>query len=221
MFLFALARTGAVWQSAGLLLLICFREQVNLRKFANRSLCCEDKCFFGNRQKAIAQCEFRACALTENPTLELVGMAQLAKRSGILRSLDLTASAKEEPVDKSVMRRKKVIAKLDEQLHIAEAALYGEEYAKKKTVKKTDEEGNQITVTVPKRVNKWCYTSNGNDWYLEVKYGNGTLELAKGKSAIAVGKLDNTTVVIEQVKQAVAAGELDAAIAVVAEKKAT
>ena len=147
-------------------------------------------------------------------------MARSAAQSGILGNLELTASTKGAPVDTATARRNKVIAKLDEQLQIAEAVLRGEEYAKMKTVKKTDEEGNQVTVTVPKRVNKWFYTNNGDDWYLEVKYGNRTLELAKGKSAIAVGKLDNMAAVIEQVKQAVAAGELDAAIAVVADKKA-
>lgn len=147
-------------------------------------------------------------------------MARSAAQNSILNGLDLTASAKGAPVDKAVARRNKVIGKLDEQLLIAEAVLNGEEYAKMKTVKKTDEVGNQVTVTVPKRVNKWFYTNNGNDWYLEVKYGNRTLELAKGKTAIAVGKLDNMAAVIEQVKQAVAAGELDATIAVVADKKA-
>lgn len=147
-------------------------------------------------------------------------MARLVAQSNILGGLDLTASVKGGPVDKAVVRRNKVIAKLDEQLQIAEAALKGDEFFKKRTVKKTDEEGNQVTVTVPKRVNKWFYTNNGNDWYLEVKYGNRTLELAKGKTAITVGKLDNVAAVIEQVKQAVAAGELDAAIAIAAERKA-
>ncbi|HPE80296.1 MAG TPA: hypothetical protein PKZ35_09825 [Gammaproteobacteria bacterium] len=147
-------------------------------------------------------------------------MARSAAQNSILSALDLTASAKGAPIDKAVVRRNKVMAKLEEQLQIANAVLNDEEYAKKKTVKKTDEDGNQVTVTVPKRVTKWFYTNNGNDWYLEVKYGNRTLELAKGKAAITVGKLDNMAAVIEQVKLAVAAGELDAAIAIAAERKA-
>ena len=146
-------------------------------------------------------------------------MARTAAQHSILSSLDLTASQKRAATDKSIARRGKVLAKLDEQVRIAEAAIKGEEYFSKKTVRKTDEDGNQVTVTVPKRVNKWFYTNNGNDWFLEVKYGNRALELAKGKSAIAVGGLDQIETVIDQVKQAIVAGELDSAISDAAEKK--
>jgi hypothetical protein len=146
-------------------------------------------------------------------------MARSATQSGVLSSLDLTASQKRVAGDKSIGRRGKLLAKLDEQVRIAEAAIRGEEYFSKKTVRKIDEDGNQVSVTVPKRVNKWFYTNNGNDWYLEVKYGNRTLELAKGKSAIAVGGLDQIETVVDQVKQAIVAGELDGAIASAAEKK--
>lgn len=141
-------------------------------------------------------------------------------QKSILASLDLTASAKRGAVDRVLVRRNKVTAKLDEQKLLAEAMLKGEEYFAQKSVKKTDEEGNQVAVTVPKRVAKWFYTNNGQDWFLEVKYGNRTLELAKGKTAVAVGKLEGMVAVIEQVQQAVAAGELDAAIAIAAERKA-
>ena len=70
------------------------------------------------------------------------------------------------------MRRNKVITKLEEQKLVAEAMLNGEEYFAQKFVKKADEDGNQVAVTVPKRVTKWFYTNNGLDWFLEVKYGN-------------------------------------------------
>lgn len=55
--------------------------------------------------------------------------------------------------------------------------------------------------------------------YFEVKYGNRALQLAKDKTTIAVGALDNLVAVIEQVKQAVIANELDGAITAVASKK--
>ena len=75
---------------------------------------------------------------------------------------------------------------------VVEAALKGEEYFQQRTVKKTDEDGNHVTVTVPKRVNKWFFTNYGNDWDPEVTCGNRTCKLAKGESAIAVGTDDGS-----------------------------
>jgi len=47
---------------------------------------------------------------------------------------------------------------------------------------------------------------------LELKYGNRILPLAKDKTAIVVGALENMVAVIEQVKEVVAAKELDKTI---------
>jgi len=130
----------------------------------------------------------------------------------ILSSFNLSESLKRKVVDKPTVRRSKLLAKLDEQILAVQAALSGEEYFGKKTVTETDEDGNKTSTTVQKRVNKWFYTNNGNEWYLEIKYGNRVLQLAKDKTAIVVGALDNMVTVIEQVKEAVAAKELDKAI---------
>ncbi len=134
----------------------------------------------------------------------------------ILSTLDLSASKKQNVTDKASQQRSKLLKKLDEQVLAVQAALKGEEYFGKKTVKKTDEEGNQITVTVPKRVKKWFYTNNGTEWYFEVRYGNRVLQLAPNKTAITVGELTDMVAVIEKVKEAVIAKELDKAIAAVA-----
>ena len=83
----------------------------------------------------------------------------------------------------------------------------------------TDEDGNVTTTTAPKQVRKWFYENNGQ-WYLEIKYGNKILQLAKDKTAIVVEKLDGIISIIEQVKEAVLAKELDNAISAVATRKA-
>ena len=138
-------------------------------------------------------------------------MVKQAAKS-ILSTFNLSESLKRKVVDKPTVRRNKLLTKLDEQILAVQAALSGEEYFGKKTVTETDEDGNKTTTTVPKRVNKWFYTNNGTEWFLEVKYGNRVLQLAKDKSAIVVGALDNMVAVIEQVKEAVTAKELDQAI---------
>lgn len=130
----------------------------------------------------------------------------------ILSTFNLSESLKRKIVDKPTVRRNKLLAKLDEQILAVQAALKGEEYFGKKNVTETDEDGNKTTTTVPKRVNKWFYTNDGTEWFLEIKYGNRVLQLAKDKTAIVVGALDNMVAVLEQVKEATAAKELDKAI---------
>ena len=138
-------------------------------------------------------------------------MVRQAAKS-ILSTFNLSESLKRKVVDKPTVRRNKLLAKLDEQILAVQAALKGEEYFGKKNVTETDEDGNKTTTIVPKRVNKWFYTNDGTEWFLEIKYGNRVLQLAKDKTAIVVSALDNMVVVIEQVKEAVTAKELDKAI---------
>ncbi|MBD3610768.1 MAG: hypothetical protein HUJ30_09485 [Gammaproteobacteria bacterium] len=145
-------------------------------------------------------------------------MAKQATKS-ILSSFTLSDSQKQKVVDKPTERRNKLLGKLDEQILAAEAALNGEEYFGTKTVTEVDEDGTRTSTTVPKRVIKWFYTNNGSEWLLELKYGNRVLPLAKDKTAIVVGDLENMVPVLKQVKEAVAANELDNAIEAVLSKK--
>ena len=138
-------------------------------------------------------------------------MTRQAAKS-ILSTFNLTESLKRKVVDKPTARRNKLLTKLDEQILAVQALLKGEEYFGEKNVTETDEDGNKTTTTVPKRVNKWFYTNNDTEWFLEIKYGNRVLQLAKDKTAIVVGALENMVTVIEQVKEAVTAKELDNAI---------
>jgi len=145
-------------------------------------------------------------------------MAKQTAKS-ILSTFTLSDSQKQKVVDKPTERRNKLLGKIDEQILAAQAALIGEEYFGKKTVTETDEDGTRTSTTVPKRVNKWFYTNNGSEWLLEIKYGNRVLPLAKDKTAILIGDLENLVPVLEQVKEAVAANELDKAIEAVLAKR--
>ncbi len=138
-------------------------------------------------------------------------MVKQAAKS-ILSTFNLSEFLKRKVLDKPTVRRNKLLSKLDEQILAAQAALKGEEYFGKRNVTETDEDGNKTTTTVPKRVNKWFYTNDGSEWFLEIKYGNRVLQLAKDKTAIVVGALDNMVAVLEQVKEAAVAKELDKAI---------
>ncbi|MDH5517354.1 MAG: hypothetical protein OEY36_06005 [Gammaproteobacteria bacterium] len=145
-------------------------------------------------------------------------MAKQAAKS-ILSSFTLSDSQKQKVVDKPTQRRNNLLTKLNDQILAAEAAFKGEEYFSTKTVTETDEDGTKTSKTVPKRVNKWFYTNNGSEWFVEIKYGNRILPLAKDKTAIVVGDLENMVAVLTQVKEAVAAKELDKVIETVLTKK--
>lgn len=138
----------------------------------------------------------------------------------ILSSFNLSASQKQRAGGKPTHRRNKLIAKLNEQILVVHAHIKGEEHFGTKKITETDEGGNKTSTTVQKRVSKWFYTNDGKEWFLEVKYGSRVLLLAKDKTAIVVGALEDMVNVIEKVKEAVIANELDDAIATIANRKA-
>jgi hypothetical protein len=67
-------------------------------------------------------------------------------------------------------------------------------------------------VEVQKRVRAWWWTAENGKVCMHVRYGTKTIELAKGKTAIEIGALDDLIPALEMLKAAVAAGELDGQI---------
>ena len=107
------------------------------------------------------------------------------------------------------VRRRKLIAKLDEQIQLAANKDY------KPTQHKwvTDEHGNQRKVEVAKRVKRWWATSEDGKINLVVRYGSKPLEFAKGKNAIELEKDAAVAETLRKIKAAVEMGELDELIA--------
>jgi len=134
-----------------------------------------------------------------------------AENKSILATLTLTTSKKNAAVDKTEFRRSNLLKKLNEQELLAEAMLKGDGFFGEKYIRSVDEDGEVTKTLVKKRINKWFFENNG-EWFLEIKYGNKTLQLVNDKTAILVGKLENLKIVIGKVKQAVIAKELDFAI---------
>jgi hypothetical protein len=63
------------------------------------------------------------------------------------------------------------------------------------------------------------YVHGGEEWYLEIRYANKALELAKDKTAIVIPTKDKIVSTIELAIQAVEEKELDSSIAKIAEEK--
>ena len=103
------------------------------------------------------------------------------------------------------VRRRKLIAKIDEQIQLAT----NKDYTPTQHKWVTDDEGKQTKVEVAKRVKRWWVASVDGKINLVVRYGSKPLEFAKGKNAI---ELASEADVLRKVREAVEIGELDALI---------
>ena len=138
----------------------------------------------------------------------------------ILNGFTLSSETKQaQHIDKSAVRREKVVLNLAEQGDIARAMLSGNDYVSCRVVVEKDANGNEVEVEKVKKVRRWFYNNGGEEWYLEIRYANKALELAKGKTAIVIPTKDKIVSTIELAIQAVEEKELDSSIAKIAEEK--
>ncbi len=106
------------------------------------------------------------------------------------------------------VRRRKLIAKIDEQILLAT----DKDFTPTQHKWITDEYGNQRKVEVSKRVKRWWTASVGGKINLVVRYGSKPLEFAKGKNAIELASEAEVADTLRKVRDAVELGELDALI---------
>ena len=106
------------------------------------------------------------------------------------------------------VRRRKLVAKIDEQIQLAS----DKDYTPTQHKWVTDEHGNQRKVEVAKRVKRWWTASVDGKINLVVRYGSKPLEFAIGKNAIELGSEAEVADVLAKVREAAELGELDALI---------
>ena len=136
-----------------------------------------------------------------------------ANTTNILSTFNLTDTAKQTPkLDKSTQRRLKLMANLSEQRKLAEAMLKGEDYVVTKAVWTKDADGKDVKVQKTKRLKRWFYNNGDREWFLELRFANKAMELAQGKTAIAIKSKSEIVGTIEKVMEAVEAKELDTVI---------
>lgn len=130
----------------------------------------------------------------------------------VIAKLKLVASKRERNLSPIIVRRNKLVAKIEEQLMLAAAQKEGRLYAPKRIKNVTNAEGERVAVETTKRIKEWYWTTPANKINLCVRYGSKTLELSKGKNAIELGTGDELLATLVMLKDAVIAGELDDAI---------
>ena len=126
-----------------------------------------------------------------------------------LKSLTFAPLPKLTAADPVIWRRNKLIARLQQQVQLAQDPNFT--LTRQKWV--SDEHGVKQLRELRKRVRAWWRIDPTGAVVLTVRYGAKPIEFAPGKAAIAVGKKEKLISTLETVIAAVEAGELDTVLA--------
>ena len=132
-------------------------------------------------------------------------MSSLAK----LTIKTVSRQSKLSPVE---ARRNKLLAGINEQMEVAEAAIRGEQYSVTVPSWTKNEAGEKVRVQRQKVVRSWFFERDGGV-YIQCKYGSKALPLSKDGNAVFVKQIADVKAVLEMFRSAANAGELDGAIA--------
>lgn len=128
-----------------------------------------------------------------------------------LAKLNLKPVQRESGRDPALVRRRKLAAALDEQLHVAKAAQTGEKYRVTVRRWRENEAGERLPVHTEKLVRPWFFEQDGG-WYVQCRYGSRVLTLNGKSNAVFVDKLDEVASALDALRSATISGELDGAI---------
>ena len=119
----------------------------------------------------------------------------------------VTPASKLEPHQ---LRRRNLLAAIEEQLRAARAAVKGETYTAKLKTWAKNEQGEKVLVDRVRKVRTWFFERD-DGWYVQCKYGNKPLALGKGNAVFVKAQVD-VEEALQALYAATAAGELDEAI---------
>ena len=123
----------------------------------------------------------------------------------LLNSHKLTLYKRTNRNNSFLKRRRKLIAKIDEQILIATDSNY--KPTKIKWVRNVD--GSERKLEIPKRIRRWWTEQQGGTILLTIRYGNKVIELEQGKNAIELSSKAELEPTLQSIKKAVDNGEFD------------
>ena len=133
--------------------------------------------------------------------------------ASLLSTLKLVSATRATHISPVMQRRQKLIAKIDEQIEMAQAAANGTAFKATKFKNVVNAEtGDTEYKQVAKKVRAWWWKNEAGKVNLVVRYGARVIELAKGKNSI---ELENEAAILptlDLIRKAAEAGELDEAI---------
>ena len=134
-----------------------------------------------------------------------------------LQSLKLAVRPTSSNISPELLRRNKLIARLQEQQLLAEAQLKNQFYVRHRWVTAADTDGEPVRVQRAVKIRQWWSKSISGNIMMTVRYGKKPIELSKGLNAIQVTDMTALPAVINTIIKAVDAGELDAQLTSAAE----
>jgi hypothetical protein len=123
----------------------------------------------------------------------------------LLNSNKLTLYEQTNRNNSFLKRRRKLNAKIDEQIRLATDSNY--KPTKIKWVRNKD--GTERKLEIPKRIRRWWCEQQGGTILLTIRYGNKVVELEQGKNAIELSSKAELEPTLQSIKKAVDDGEFD------------
>ena len=129
-----------------------------------------------------------------------------------LSSLKLVSATKPQSVAPIITRRSNLSTQLMHQIELAKALSENRQYipTRMKTIK-DKASGERRTVETNIRLKPMWFTLD-NKVYIQIKYSNRVLELAKGKNSAEIASATELINALGVIKQAVDGGQLDSQI---------
>ena len=123
----------------------------------------------------------------------------------LLKSLKLSPYNPTNRNNSFLKRRRKLIAKIEEQILIATDS----NYRPTKTKWVRNEDGTEHKLEIPKRIRRWWCEQQGGTILLTIRYGNKVIEFEQGKNAIELSSKAELEPTLQSIKKAVDNGEFD------------
>ena len=123
----------------------------------------------------------------------------------MLKLLKLVPNKKSNSNNSFLKRRRKLIAKINEQILLATDS----NYKPKKIKWVRNEDGTERKLEIPKRIRRWWCEQQGGTILLTIRYGNKVIELEQGKNAIELSSKAELEPMLQSIKKAVDNGEFD------------
>ena len=117
-----------------------------------------------------------------------------------------------------IARRDKLVAALEEQKLVFDAAVRGEQHMIERSKWMINDQGERVLVKTQRRARAWFFAQDGG-WYVQCRYGARVIPADGVNNAVFVKTLKDVVAVLDAFAAAATAGELDTVLAKATERQ--